>query len=453
MSVQPIFALRGNSLNAIYAPYGEQPFFPVKGESNPTLISSAGLTGALGAQVIDVSNPSFTGYRGIGYPGYKNVNLLSGSFSAIIRIIPLFSGFPSHAMSLFELTSAAASQTSQIDAVWLTDGTIQFTEYLPNGNNSTTANTTQTVSGVANTAIEFQLSWTGVRAAGINVSVNGTLLGNIVAGSDFSFVPSQIACLFLGTGFDNSLNDFYIDEFLLFDAAMPTNYGIRVAYWPTLVLQPLSSTDPGLASVQSGTSYNFQGNAKTGTLLSTDPGVSHVAEGIAYSINSVPKTGTLLTGYTDPGIGNVLKGVAYEFADVPLTGTLEPASNVLSKATLVGQNAISYAKAPVAFTQGDTATLTLAAQDGNGNPINITGASFVTEIRGLGGVVVSFDNSQHTIIDAVNGVFQLALSQSDTESCGASGNKDIVTRITQGSTILYYRGQGILTVLPSVPVQ
>lgn len=116
----------------------------------------------------------------------------------------------------------------------------------------------------------------------------------------------------------------------------------------------------------------------------------------------------------------------------------------------------------IQFTQGDAVVLNLQAQDGNGNPINLTGAVITTMMVGPGGVIVSFPNSQHTVNpDQVNfeGDFTLTLANTDTQLVDIGGPplnsapKDILSYIVIGSTPIYYRGQGILTVLPPVPLR
>jgi hypothetical protein len=111
----------------------------------------------------------------------------------------------------------------------------------------------------------------------------------------------------------------------------------------------------------------------------------------------------------------------------------------------------------IEFTQGDTATLSMIAQDGNGNTINLTGASFSTQIKGNDpGMIAVIPNSQHTPDpDQINntGQFTMQLLQTDSQACGIGAGKDILTQITIGSTIVFYRGVGILTVLAPVPLQ
>ena len=145
------------------------------------------------------------------------------------------------------------------------------------------------------------------------------------------------------------------------------------------------STDPGEATVKTGTAYTFDGAAKTGSYTgsdrwtdpgednvrsataykansltnnktgscavpaagnvlagvavdattgtfdesarNTDPGVANVADGVTYKIQNVSKTGTYDPGgavYTDPGVANVKDGVSYTFNDLPKVGTYDP---------------------------------------------------------------------------------------------------------------------------------
>lgn len=108
------------------------------------------------------------------------------------------------------------------------------------------------------------------------------------------------------------------------------------------------------------------------------------------------------------------------------------------------------------FSQGDNAILTLTAQDGNGNAINLTGATFSTQILGANGStlpIAVFGNSQHTITNSAQGIFTLTLSATDTANCGLGTNKEVVTAITQSGNVIYFHGPNVLTVLPNVPIQ
>jgi hypothetical protein len=108
------------------------------------------------------------------------------------------------------------------------------------------------------------------------------------------------------------------------------------------------------------------------------------------------------------------------------------------------------------FTQGDNVVLMLQATDDNGNPINITGATFVSQILGPNSPTpgpITFGNSQHAITNAVFGMFTLTLAQADSNNCGIGYNKDIISELTISSAQTTYRGMGILNIYPASPVQ
>jgi hypothetical protein len=108
----------------------------------------------------------------------------------------------------------------------------------------------------------------------------------------------------------------------------------------------------------------------------------------------------------------------------------------------------------IQFSQGDTATLQLTIQDGDGNPIDITGATFSTEIKGNNTAgAITFPNAQHTIIDPTTGRVNLALTAVNTAACGVGEGKDVITTVTISGTVIRYRGIGILNVYAPDPAQ
>lgn len=107
------------------------------------------------------------------------------------------------------------------------------------------------------------------------------------------------------------------------------------------------------------------------------------------------------------------------------------------------------------ITQGDTVVFNFTAKTAGGTPVTLTGASFQTQMKSEDGDVVTFGNSKHTANPnqvTNKGKFTLTLTAEDSASIGEGANKDIVTKITIGSQIIYYHGNGILTVLPQEPV-
>lgn len=107
----------------------------------------------------------------------------------------------------------------------------------------------------------------------------------------------------------------------------------------------------------------------------------------------------------------------------------------------------------IEFTRGETPSIPLVAKDGTGALINLTGATFQTQMKGPNGQAVTFDNSKHTADadqSANKGQFILALNSTDSQSIGIGSGKEIVTKITISGVITYVRGS-ILTVKSEFP--
>lgn len=97
----------------------------------------------------------------------------------------------------------------------------------------------------------------------------------------------------------------------------------------------------------------------------------------------------------------------------------------------------------------------LTAKNGAGAPVDLTGAVFTTQIRGPSGEVETFTNSQHTANPnqtTHKGEFTLSLSSMDTASLALGTGLEVVTKIVQGASTVYFHGRRILTVLQSEPL-
>jgi hypothetical protein len=236
-------------------------------------------------------------------------------------------------------------------------------------------------------------------------------------------------------------------------------------------------TDPSVANVTLGTGYDIYSVHKVGTYVPSgtiDPLPQNVRSGIGYALDGIVKVGTALMppvnkvklGYLyddgatagtltcdDPGVGNVAAGINYSVYSVSKTGTLAAVTNYLS-AAILKQGATTPSLTPLKITRGDTVIFTLYAQDATGAAFDLTGASLQTQIRGPGGVVKTFGNSQHTPDSdqvAHKGKFLLSLSASDTAALKQAAGLEIVTQATQGASATFFHGKAILTVLPSTP--
>lgn len=108
------------------------------------------------------------------------------------------------------------------------------------------------------------------------------------------------------------------------------------------------------------------------------------------------------------------------------------------------------------ITQGDTVVFNLTAKNGQGALFDLTGAVFTTTIRGPAGTVREFPNGQHTAAPSQGttgkGKFTLTLSMVDTASLALGSGHEILTKIVQGASTIYFHGFRILTVLQPVPV-
>lgn len=132
--------------------------------------------------------------------------------------------------------------------------------------------------------------------------------------------------------------------------------------------------------------------------------------------------------------------------------------NVYQQAKLVGPPVALDPDSPrltLEITQGDTPLLDLEAQNGKNEPVDLTGATLTTYFRLLQGNTIAIPNSQHTINpDQVlnKGQFTLALTAPNTTAITEGEHKEIITKVVQGGSTLYFHGPGLITVLSPIPV-
>ena len=106
----------------------------------------------------------------------------------------------------------------------------------------------------------------------------------------------------------------------------------------------------------------------------------------------------------------------------------------------------------IKFTQGNAALIVLFAEDEFGEPLDLTGATFVTKIASKN-AVTEFDNSKHTIVDADQGKYTLSLTTSDTAALEVGSGLDVLSTVTQGGRPITFRGMGVLEVFPPAQAQ
>jgi hypothetical protein len=116
----------------------------------------------------------------------------------------------------------------------------------------------------------------------------------------------------------------------------------------------------------------------------------------------------------------------------------------------VAAGGLTHARATT-LTAGDTTPISLTATSG-GSAYDLTGALFETYIKGVRSNRV-IPNSQHSITSAVAGTFTVQLTSSDYDAIGTGTLKDIVTKVTQGTNVTYFRGVGVLNIFPNRPLK
>lgn len=109
----------------------------------------------------------------------------------------------------------------------------------------------------------------------------------------------------------------------------------------------------------------------------------------------------------------------------------------------------------ISFTQGDDGILlNMTATDGDGTLVDLTGATFVTQIKGPGADLVTIPNGQHTIKNQTThrGEYTITLLTANTSASGVGDYKDIVSKIVIAGVTVYYHGNGIVRVQPAPPI-
>lgn len=106
----------------------------------------------------------------------------------------------------------------------------------------------------------------------------------------------------------------------------------------------------------------------------------------------------------------------------------------------------------VKFTQGDKSTITLTLTDGNGNAVDITGASFESYFLGPNSITVTISNSAHTPTVPASGTLTVALTAAQTASIEDGAGKEIITKVTfLNGDIMHFHGREVLTVYKAAP--
>ncbi len=107
------------------------------------------------------------------------------------------------------------------------------------------------------------------------------------------------------------------------------------------------------------------------------------------------------------------------------------------------------------ITKGDGSVVFNFTAVNNSLPVDLTGATFSTQVRGPGGTLVTFPNSQHTANPdqtTNKGKFTLTLTKENTDAIAVGEGHEVVTKITISSVVIFFHGRDLLTVDANVPV-
>lgn len=303
-----LFSWRSDTSTAYYAPGGERSYYYAQGAGGTTgQIAATAPAGCIGSTVLDLNNSgvnSWVEWGGIGNSPSSNnwtVNYrfsrgAAGTLTSNDQLI----NFGGNSASYFCLFSAGFQPTTDVLVLSMRNELGQS-----GGINISIAS--QVINTLAMQDLTFvgQHSTTG-SVLRVQCYLNGASFGSeytFARGYNYDNIEFPWSVLTLGRNANNNVSVHYANELLIFDTALSSASisGVftgetRTSFYSVTALQPINSTDPGVANVNSGTSYTFKGQTLTGTLS--------------------------LGNYTDPGVANVAQGTNYIFADSTLTGTL-----------------------------------------------------------------------------------------------------------------------------------
>ncbi len=407
--------VRGNALDAWLSRNGRTPYKISSGsEVAPALVSSSGMVGAFGANVIDMVASTSSRLRFLAYNGKENLGPFTVGFTAIIRFIPTWTGMPTQNQGLFGL---GMSGFSQFTCNLTSAGKLSVQGLLHTGGLYLSDETAETLSCVAGTAVEIQVSWDGTSGAGkIKFSVDGVPFGVLTAPAAFDADYDEMVSVYIGSDGGAQGCQIRLDEFIFANTAMSNTYTPRTAYLNVAT---------------------FDGEV--------DP--ADVREGVVYDRGD--KTGTLDL----PDESDVLVGVDYDGASK--TGTLEPASNVITDAQeLTAVAGLTVYKHKLEFTQGDDIVVQLKAMANKTDAFDLTGATLESSLHGTSGTV-TIDTVDHTVDSdqvANKGVFTVRVRIAATLAFNVATLKDWITKITQGSTVRHVHGIDLVNVYSATPL-
>jgi hypothetical protein len=307
-----IFHIHSTQLDAWHSNSGKWSFpIRVAATSDPVVVSSA-LAGVFGGYLIDYRAAS---RRGLGYTGDENWTS-TANFTALMRIVPTWTGFPGAAQPLFQVTDGAGLPSGGIQISLTTAG-----KFLISARDSwegvcvSAVSTTATWSGTANTPADIWITWDGTSSAGaFKIYIDGVIFESITPSAALATSRNNNRTTTISLGYAGSVATgvaYYLNEFCVWDS-IETPVAGRTDFIAGAAFDGLDYTTLTVDKVKTGEAYNAAGVAYTGTYDGsdrwTDIAASKVELAYDYKANSTVnnRTGTLSAAATAAAIADAV---------------------------------------------------------------------------------------------------------------------------------------------------
>lgn len=434
------FQWRSTSLDAYYA-----KAFKTGTTFGTRAISSdaSGVSGVFGSKRINMGAKPYHAFMGM-----DNLNSDAKPISILMRFVPRSSGTPAAEKGI--LCTGITNPALSGFALKLTTAAKMFL-FGANQDGNTWANSllNSALTFVQDQPTDVWICWDGLSGSNIEIwqAQNGetaTLLTSIVStrAAD-TWNKNALTHIFTWSPIDNLQNDFLDwNELCIFDTKEnPTSYGARTDFVSASAFEGYEDY-PDETDVRDGVAYHD--SSMTGSLVV--PAVEDVRDGTAVDAT----TGTLDL----PAEEDVLEGV--EFDGASQTGTLVLVTNTFQNKKLIARSDADVNAKQLIVTQGDQFNLAFTAMSDKTTEMDLTGASLETKIKATTGYVTIADED-HTIdpdqtADGNRGKFVVLMSAANSALLNAADSKDVITKVTQGSSITHLHGTDLLDVIASPPV-
>lgn len=299
------FAVRGSSFDAYYSA-GFNDGIP----SDAALITIGANAGALSGSLYDMTSATA---KYVAWNGQANAGE-SRAFSALMRLKANYTNSPTGDRALFGF-GASRNGLGPFLEFWHSSGG----NITVHGRNEANGGTFSVASfgswqPTSGTYYDLVFTWDGTTTSNAaKFYVDGTLLGQITAAAALasSWKSSYFNPILVGAVHDVYVNNFYLDEFVIWNSVIdPTSVGlvsgtgslngasrtslVSVSNIELINHEAVSASElkTGVSKIQAGVTVN---GTYDGSDRWTDPGESNVANGVAYKANSTTnnKTGTL----------------------------------------------------------------------------------------------------------------------------------------------------------------